>query len=102
MNLDRLHQTLIAAARTVPPDDRVPLAFEKRITARLASSPVLDLRALWGRGLWRAALSCTALALLSCALTMFLPANRGHSNDLSQDFENTLLASVDNSADETP
>ncbi len=55
MKLSELHNKLIAAARNNPPDDRVPYAFEKRITALLAARPVTDRWALWSRALWRGA-----------------------------------------------
>jgi anionic cell wall polymer biosynthesis LytR-Cps2A-Psr (LCP) family protein len=47
------------------------------------------------RGLWRAAVSCAAIALLLGAWAFFHPAASTSSTDLSQNFENTLLASVD-------
>jgi len=95
MKLDQLHQKLIAAARANPPSDRVPLAFEKRIMARLPARHVLDEWALWSRALWRAAAPCVAIMLLLSAWTFFAPNGAVPSNDLSQDFENTLLAAVD-------
>ena len=64
MNLETLRQQLLFIAHAHPPTDRVPYAFEKRILARLAQSPVLDLSALWARALWRAAAPCVALTLL--------------------------------------
>ena len=93
MNLPELHKKLIAAARSNPPSERVPFAFEKRITALLASSPALDYWAMWSRALWRGAVGCIAVVLLLGAITTFLPRNKG--DDLSQDFENTMLASAD-------
>lgn len=97
MNLVKLQQTLIAAARQQTPDERVPLAFEKRIMARLAARSVVDYWNLWTQGLWRSAVSCTAIAVVS---GVWFLANReltANSNDLSQDLETTLLASVDQS-----
>lgn len=94
MNLAELQKKLIAAARTDVPGDQVPYAFEKRVTALLASRVVPDNLALWGRGLWRAAVSCIAITLLFGAWTMLNPTTPSTS-DLSQNFENTLLASVD-------
>ena len=47
------------------------------------------------RGLWRAAVSCVAVAIVCGAVAFFTPAKTDSNNDLSQDFENTLLASVD-------
>jgi len=94
MKLDELQQKLIAVARTNPPSDRVPLAFEKRIMARLPVRQVLDEWALWSRALWRAAASCVAIMLLFGAWTFLASEGPAPANDLSQDFENTLLAAV--------
>ena len=60
MNLLELHKKLIAAARTNVPGDQVPYAFEKRITALLASRVAAENMNLWVNGLWRAAVSCVA------------------------------------------
>jgi hypothetical protein len=99
MNLIELQRKLVAAARANAPGDHVPYAFEKRVTALLASRVAPQNLDGWVRGLWRAAVSCVAVALL-CGAWSFLtpaiaPANATASADLSQDFENTLLASVD-------
>jgi hypothetical protein len=95
MNLAGLQKKLIAVARTEVLDDRVPYAFEKRITALLASRVAPQNLDLWVRGLWRAAVSCVAVAILCGAWTFFTPSATTSSGDLSQNFENTLLASVD-------
>lgn len=95
MNLPELQKRLIAAARLNPPDVRVPYAFEKRITALIAARVAADRWVFWTRGLWRAAASCVAVAVICGAVSMFMPARSDNSNDLSQEFENTLLASVD-------
>src|SRR5271156_2980520 len=97
MNLAELQKKLIAAAKTEVLDDRVPYAFEKRMTALIASRVAPQDLDLWVRGLWRAAVSCVAVAMLCGAWTLFTPAAPASSGDLSQDFENTLLASVDQS-----
>jgi hypothetical protein len=99
MNLAELQKKLIAAARTEVLDDRVPYAFEKRITALLASRVAPDNMALWVRGLWRAAVSCVAITLLFGAWAVLNPTTTTTvtTDDLSQNFENTLLASVDQS-----
>ncbi|MGH7953335.1 MAG: hypothetical protein ACREFE_15675 [Limisphaerales bacterium] len=98
MKLIELQKKLIAAARANAPDERVPYAFEKRVTALLASRAAKNLD-LWARGLWRAAISCVAISLLFGAWTFFYPTTTSAttSDDLSQTFENTLLASVDQS-----
>ena len=93
MNLSELQKKLIAAARLNPPSDQVPYAFEKRILALIAARATTDRWAFWTRGLWRAAVACVAVAVVSGAVSLLAPANNG--DDLSQDFENTLLASVD-------
>ncbi|HEY5346462.1 MAG TPA: hypothetical protein VIK62_08980 [Verrucomicrobiae bacterium] len=95
MNLSELQKKLIAAAQSQAPDERVPYAFEKRITALIAARGVPDKWVFWARGLWRAAASCVAVAVVLGALSLFAPATPDTSNDLSQDFENTLLASAD-------
>jgi hypothetical protein len=96
MNLGELQNKLTAAARLQPPDERVPYAFEKRIMALIAERAVVPGRLLWARGFWRAAVSCLALALVCGAVSLFTPAvSDSGGNDLSQDFENTLLASAD-------
>jgi len=96
MNLEKLQATLIAAARLRAADERVPLAFEKRITALIAARAVADRWAVWSQGLWRSAVSCAAIALLSGVWFLVTRESSG-PNDLSQDFETTLLASVDQS-----
>jgi anti-sigma-K factor RskA len=99
MNLVELQKKLIAAARANAPGDHVPYAFEKRVMALLASRVAPQNMDWWVRGFWRAAVSCVAVALLCGAWAVFTPtiapANATTSTDLSQDFENTLLASVD-------
>ena len=95
MNLAELQKKLIAAARLQPPDNRVPYAFEKRIMALLAERAEAAQRTFWVRGLWRAAVSCVALAVVCGAVSLFAPDVAENGNDLSQDLENTLLASVD-------
>ena len=93
MNVMELQKKLMAAACKNAPDDRVPYAFEKRIVALIGKAPT-DGVALWVRGLWQAAASCAVIALLCGAWAFFNPAGNS-SDDLSQNFETTLLASVD-------
>jgi len=92
-----LQRKLIAAARANPPGDGVPYAFEKRVMALLAARAATDRLAVWVRGLWQAAASCVVVALLLGAWAFFNPADRTNANDLSKNFEKTLLASVDQS-----
>ena len=95
MNLAKLEQKLVAAARANPPSERVPYAFEKRIMARLAAQSVPDDWALWARALWRAAAPCVAIMLLLGAWSLFVPHSGTSANDVSQELEKTLLAAVD-------
>jgi len=96
MNIAELQRKLLAAARANVPGEHVPYAFEKRVMALLAARTPSDHLALWVRGLWQAAASCVAITLLLGAWAFFSPtANSSKPDDLSQNFENTLLASVD-------
>jgi hypothetical protein len=94
MNVIELQKKLIAAARANTLGDRVPFAFEKRIIALIPAMAPTDGVALWVRRLWQAAASCAAIALVCGAWAFFNPATNA-GDDLSQNFENTLLASVD-------
>ncbi len=96
--IDRLslQRKLIAAARANPPGEGVPYAFEKRVMALLIARTT-DHLAVWVRGLWQAAVSCVAVALLLGVWAFFNPSASTNADDLSQNFENTLLASVDQS-----
>jgi hypothetical protein len=94
MKLAELQRKLIAAARAHPPSNQVPYAFEKRIMARLQLRPVLDVWALWARGLWRAAAPCVAVMLLLSAWSVLAPANTP-ATDLPSAFDNAVLAAAE-------
>lgn len=94
MDVETLQKKLIAAAKTTPPRDSVPYAFEKRITARLKGQTVMDEWGLWAGSLWRAAVPCVAITLLLSAWSFF-PAAKPAPSDLSQEIENTVLAAVE-------
>jgi hypothetical protein len=96
-NWQSLQRKLIAAARANPPSDHVPYAFEKRVMAQLAARSAIEPLGLWVRGLWQAAVSCMIVALLLGAWAFFNPSASSKPDDLSQNFESTLLASVDQS-----
>jgi len=99
MNLADLHRKLIAAARAHRPSDRVPLAFEKRVMARLSAWPRPDPWTFWARALWCAAAPCVAIMLLLSVWSFFI-ANHGEAaNDLSQQIDSTMLAAVDQDSD---
>jgi hypothetical protein len=95
MKVTALEKKLLAAARLQKPDDRVPYAFEKRITALLAERSAVTRQAFWTHGLWRAAISCLALTMVFCAISWYSPVVNDDASELSQDFETTLLASID-------
>ena len=99
MNLDELHRKLIAAARRNAPADHVPYAFEKRVAAILQTRPAQDLWALWARSLWRGAAACLAVMLLLGAISFFMPARTASTSEMSEEFENTMLAAVDTEPD---
>src|SRR4051812_29578613 len=91
-NLNNIQEKLIAAARATQPSDRVPFAFEKRIMARLTEARV-DLLGAWSAALWRAAMSCIAVVLLSSAWSLW--SSHQHSNaDFSQEFDTAIFASA--------
>lgn len=99
MNTTELQKKLIAAARSTAPDDRVPYAFEKRIMARLAAVRPPDAWTLWGNALWRAAISCVAVTLLT-STWMFWSGHRANTlGDFSEELETAVLVAAD-SADE--
>lgn len=100
MNLDNLQHKLIATARAAQPnDERVPYAFEKRVMARLAEVRA-DLLGAWSHALWRAAVLCIAVMLLSGAWSFFSDdtaddfVGDNSTRDFAQEFESTLLVSA--------
>ena len=96
MKAAELQKKLYAAARAQAPDETVPYAFEQRISALIRARSLVDNWAMWTRGLWRAAVACVALAIIMATVSYFAPDTRSTtSEDLSQEFENTMLASVD-------
>ena len=97
MSLDNLQTKLIAVARATAPNDRVPYAFEKRVMSRLMSRPV-DLLGAWSTALWRAAVSCVAIVLLSGAWSIWSHYQH-EQGDFSEEFETAVFASA-GSADE--
>jgi hypothetical protein len=91
MNLEKLQSNLLTAARRCPPDERVPYAFERRIMARLASSPRFDPVTFWNRMLWRAAVPCL-LVMLTVSLWAFLAPTVDGTTSLGTELEDAILA----------
>jgi hypothetical protein len=101
MNLDDLQNRLIAAARSRPPSDVVPAGFERRVMSHLSGMIPIDHWTSWAQALWRAAAPCVGIALLLMAWSLLAGSNYASSSvDLSQDFENTVLAAA--SIDQPP
>ena len=94
MNVHELHSKLIAAARQQRPRDSVPYGFERRIINRLKGLGVPDVWGLWAGALWRAAAPCVVLALAVTAWSLLNNSSGVSSGDLSQEFENTVLAAA--------
>src|SRR4051794_6301062 len=94
MNVAELHKKLIAAAKSNPPGEQVPYAFEKRVLAHLRNLPVMDDWGQWAGALWRAAVPCVAIMLLLSAWSFLGTPQYTGSNDLSQAIENTVLAAA--------
>jgi|SRR5689334_127445 len=99
MKLIELEKKLIEVARANPPSDQVPFAFEKRIMALILSRPVHDVWAAWARALWYATAPCVAVMLLFSGWALSRPAPKTPSVDLAQQFDNTMLAAVDQDQD---
>ena len=95
MNLDKLEQKLLHAARRHTPSDAVPYAFEKRIMARLTERTPAEQGASWFRALWGAAACSAAIALLAGAWTLLPMSGTSRSWDMAQEFETTVFAMVD-------
>jgi hypothetical protein len=106
MNLESLRNKLIAAARANPPSDRVPYTFEQRIMARLRDQPRPDLGLLWTQMLWRAVAPCLGVSLMIGAWALFggggqsVVTETGELVEFSPDFEQTMLAGVDEQVEE--
>ncbi len=72
MNYDQLQKSLLQAARQDVPSEQVPLAFERRIMARLATVPK-DLLTEWTVAFWRLALPSLAVAGVACVINFSTP-----------------------------
>lgn len=102
MNLDDLQRKLIAAARAHPPNDAVPSGFERRVLGAWKQLVPADYLTCWAEALWRAAAPCVGVALLLIAWSFLNTPSSAvpGGSDLSQDFENTVLAAA--TVDQTP
>lgn len=93
MNIEKLQQQLIAAARAHPPSDRVPLAFERRVMARLGETAAHpEPWAVWNRVLWRATAPCLGIMLLVGAWAYLSAAPSAADAELPEELELALAA----------
>ena len=93
MNLAELERKLLAAAKTHPPGDQVPYAFEQRVLSHLGPRP--DQWIWWARALWRAAAPGIAVMLLLAAWTIGSGSVSEVSHSVNADLETALFAAVD-------
>ena len=100
VNLGDLQKKLMAAARSNPPSDAVPYAFEKRIMARLPAYLPPDVWALWSRALGRAAVACLIVTLLTGAWSVWAHYEEHSAAEFSEQFETAVFVMADQ-ADET-
>ena len=99
MNLENLQNKLIMAARATPPSDHVPYAFEKRIMARLAEGVRVDLLGAWSAALWRGAMACLVVTMLSGAW-LFWSDQQPDNSEFDHDFNAAVFASAGSSDEE--
>ena len=90
MRIDQWQTKLLAAARSLPTNDYVPYAFEKRIMARLAKQEPADVWAFWSRLLWRAAAPCVGVMLVLGAWTVLSSKSTSSSSSLAADLDRTV------------
>ncbi|MBN9689057.1 MAG: hypothetical protein J0M24_02370 [Verrucomicrobia bacterium] len=94
MNLDPVLNSLLESARRQKPSDRVPYAFEQRVMARVRDLRPPDRLSLWTVGLWRAALSSVAVAVVLVGANAVVPDASGERTPEEQ-LEVAVVASAD-------
>lgn len=101
MNLAKLQEKLLAAARLDRPSEQVPYAFEQRIMARIRhlAQESADFWTAWARMLWRAATPCLGLTVALMGLAVFTGALRGTPLSLGEGLETTVYAVLTEPAD---
>jgi hypothetical protein len=101
MNVVDVEKKLIQAARQDKPSDKVPYAFEKRVMTFLRPLPTPDCWGLWAGALWRGAVPCLALMLLLTVWSFAPSSSQPSSSNLPQEMDNTVLAAVDQVAEQS-
>ncbi len=101
MNLAKLQEKLLAAARLDRPSEQVPYAFEQRIMARLrqVAQDSTEVWTAWARMLWRAATPCLGLTVVLVGLAAFTGALQGTSLSLGEGLETAVYAVLTEPAD---
>src|SRR5947207_5574988 len=93
MDLNVLQRKLLAAARGETPSPEVPPGFARRMTDRLSGvAAAVDHWGLWAHALWRAAAPCIGITVLLAIWSFVRGPEVPVGNDLSQQFESTVLA----------
>ncbi len=93
MKVTELEKKLLAIARADSPSDHVPYAFEQRVMARLRSIQPLDTLSLWTKALWRGAMACVLLTLISGGWALWSGQQPARADDFAQAFESAVYAS---------
>ena len=92
MKVPTLHQ-LAKAARLLESDERVPYSFEKRILNHLKLREAADISTTFAKTMWKAALGCIAISLVTGAVIVFAGAPTAEL--FAGDLERTVLAPVE-------
>lgn len=101
MDLGNLQAKLLRAARANPPSEGVPYAFEQRIMARLRRAKPEDTWAFWSHALWRAALVCLLVTLVSGVWSVWSGAQQSSQTDFSQEFEHAIVVAAESQLEES-
>jgi len=94
MDLEKLNQKLLNAARFEPEDDRVPYAFEQRILACIKGLRPEDAWRLWDVAFWKAAMACLVISLLFSAWSY-----NSDFNSATVTLETTVLSMAEQMSD---
>lgn len=78
MDNDRLHQTLLRAARSESYAPRIPADFGERVMRAVWHVRRDEALEVWACGLWRAALSSAGIAALVTSAALFVAGSADH------------------------
>jgi hypothetical protein len=100
MNLEKVREKLIDAARKNPPGEQMPYAFEKRIMNRVTAMPAPNAWAAWAGPLWRAAASCVAITILCGVWSLAEKRQADAQENFSQAFDAAVFAPLSQHAED--